>query len=231
MNSRVLQYILFIWFILIILGAFLYSPPVKDLGDLGRNIYFHVPTAWISVLAFLIGAIYSILYLRSKRIKYDLYAESANQLGFIFCFLALITGSIWAKFSWGDFWTLKEDSRQLTIVVLVLIYAAYFALRSAVEQEEKKAALAAVYTIIAFVTVPFLVFIIPRSDFFGSKSILHPDVIGEAVQAVDKKEAMGPKILVVFLSSLAGFTALFYWMLKMKIDLALLKLKMQRLEN
>jgi heme exporter protein C len=178
--------------------------------------------AWITVLAFLLSAIYSIFYLKNKSIKYDYHAEAANQLGILFAILATVTGSIWAKMAWGSFW--NWDPRETSIFILLLIYAAYFALRSAIEQEDRRAALSAVYSILAFVSVPFFVFIVPRI-YEG----LHPDVVGEAVKS--KESVMGPKILLVFLSSLAGFTALFVWMVKMKFDLIKLKLKIDEMEK
>jgi len=222
--QNVLKILLLIWIALVILGAFLYAPTAKGLGEFTRILYFHVPMAWITVLSFLLSAIYSILYLRHKKIKFDQQAEVANQLGILFAILATVTGSIWAKMAWGSFW--NWDPRQTSIFILLLIYAAYFALRSAIDQEDRRAALSGVYSILAFVTVPFFVFIVPRI-YEG----LHPDVVGEVVKASDKKMVMGPKILLVFLSSLAGFTALFVWMVKMKFDLIQLKLKINEMEK
>lgn len=224
MVQNILKIILLIWIALVIFGAFLYAPTAKGLGEFTRVLYFHVPMAWITVLAFLLSAIYSVLYLRNKNIKFDHQAEAANQLGILFAVLATVTGSFWAKMAWGSFW--NWDPRETSIFILLLIYAAYFALRSAIEQEDRRAALSAVYSILAFVTVPFFIFIVPRI-YEG----LHPDVVGEVVKASDKKMVMGPKILFVFLSSLAGFTALFIWMVKMKFDLITLKLKIKDMEK
>ena len=224
MIQNILKIVLFVWLVLVILGAFLYAPVAKGLGEFTRVLYFHVPMAWITVLAFLLSAVYSILYLKNKQIRFDQHAEAANQLGILFAVLATVTGSIWAKMAWGSFW--NWDPRETSIFILLLIYAAYFALRSAIEQEDRRAALSAVYSILAFVTVPFFIFIVPRI-YEG----LHPDVVGEVVKASDKKMVMGPKILLVFLSSLGGFTGLFVWMVKMKFDLIKLKLKINEMEK
>lgn len=218
------QIFLFVWMILVILGAFFYAPLVKGLGEYTRILYFHVPMAWITVIAFLISAINSIVYLRKKELRFDYQAEAASQLGIIFAVLATITGSIWAKMAWGSFW--NWDPRETSIFILLLIYAAYFALRSAIDQEDRRAVLSAVYSILAFVTVPFFIFIVPRV-YEG----LHPDVVGEVVKASDKKMVMGPKILTVFLSSLGGFTVLFFWILKHKMELIRLKLRLNQLEK
>ncbi len=224
MIQNILKMILFVWIILVILGAFLFAPTAKGLGDFTRVLYFHVPMAWITVLAFLLSAIYSILFLKNRQIKFDHHAEAANQLGILFAVLATVTGSIWAKMAWGSFW--NWDPRETSIFILLLIYAAYFALRSAIEQEDRRAALSAVYSILAFVTVPFFIFIVPRI-YEG----LHPDVVKEVVNAPKNEKVMSPKILTVFLASLAGFTALFVWMVKMKFDLIKLKLKINTMEK
>jgi heme exporter protein C len=176
-------------------------PIIPGLEEKARIMFFHVPTAWLSVVAFVSSMIFAIRYLRGKDLDDDLKSASAAGLGFLFCLLATVTGAIWAKFSWGTFW--NWDPRQTSIFVLLLIYGAYFALRSAVETEEKRATLAAAYSIIAAVTMPFFMFIMPRI-----LSSLHPEPILNA----QAKVQMNTTMLVVFISSLAGFTALYFWM-------------------
>ena len=249
--------ILFFWMVLVIFGAFLFAPYADGHGALTPILYFHVPMAWLAVIAFLTGAVYSVLYLKNKEIRFDLYSEAANKLGFLFAVLGTITGAVWAKMMWHSYW--NWDPRQSSIFILLLIYAAYFALRSAVEQPERRAALASVYDLLAFVTVPFFVFIMPR---MAGMEGLHPDVIGDAVRSQalsgtaaidslssavsadsilaagksasgpDKQSAMSdPRILTVFLASLAGFTGLFAVMLRQRIKLTDFKLKLKQLEK
>jgi len=206
---------LFLWMILVIFGALIYAPPAKELGDTARILYFHVPSAWVGTLAFFLSAFYSVMYLRKEDLRHDVWAVSSAQLGFLFTLLATITGSLWAKKIWHSYW--NWDPRETSIFVLLLIYAAYFALRSAMEEDEQKARLAAVYSIIAFVTVPFFVFIVPR--IYES---LHPDpLINE-----QRKIQMDSRMLRVFLGSLFGFTILFYWMLRIRVELAFLNRKL-----
>jgi len=136
-------------------------PMIQGLGELGRNMLFHVPMSMVAFIAFFLGTIYSILYLVKKDFDFDRRARAASAGGFLFTLMATITGSIWARFSWGTFW--NWDPRETSIFILLLIYGAYFMLRSLLEEsEDKKARIAAVYNIIAFVTVPFLMFILPR---------------------------------------------------------------------
>jgi heme exporter protein C len=205
--------------VLVILSAFLWTPLAEGLGEYTRIFYFHVPMAWLAVLAFLISAVYSVHYIRRRLIKSDRVAESANQLGLLFAFMATVSGSIWAKVSWGAFW--NWDPRETSIFILLLIYAAYFALRSAIDHAERKAMLSAVYSILSFVTVPFFVFIIPRIY-----SSLHPDPLINP----QGKIHMESRMLITFLASLAGFTALFIWILVKKIELIGLKLELKKRE-
>lgn len=216
--NKLWQYGLFLWLTTVFILAFLWAPLAEGLGEYTRILYFHVPVAWLTVLAFLLGALYAILYLRKRDIKFDFYAEAANQIGFVFAVLATVTGSIWAKISWGSFW--NWDPRETSIFMLLLIYASYFALRSTIEQQERKAALASVYSLLAFVTVPFFIFIVPRVY-----SSLHPDPIVNTQGKIN----MDGKMLTTFLSSLFGFTIFFIWILKRKIDLIRLKLSLKKM--
>ena len=181
-------------------------PIVPGLEEKARIIFFHVPTAWLSVVGFVFSLIYGIRYLRKRDPDDDIKSASSAGIGFMFCILATVTGAIWAKFSWGTYW--NWDPRQTSIFVLLLIYGAYFALRSAIEVEEKRAALAAVYAIIAGVTMPFFMFIMPRI-----LASLHP----EPILNTQGKIQMNATMLVLFLSSLAGFTGLYFWMWKLHV--------------
>lgn len=222
MNKKTLNLIwqsaIFISLTLVILGAYFYAPLAKGLKEFTRVLYFHVPSAWVTVVAFLVGAYYSVRYLKDRKLIYDSYAEAANQLGIAFCIITTITGAMWAKASWGAYW--NWDPRETSIFILLLIYGAYFSLRSAVDQDETRARLSAVYDILAFITVPFFIFIVPR--IYES---LHPDPIINS----DAKMHMDGKMLLVFLTSLTTFTIIFFWMLSMKKNLIHIKNKLELL--
>jgi heme exporter protein C len=188
-------------------------PVIPGLEEKARIIFFHVPTAWLSVLAFLSSMVYGIRYLRKRHPDDDIRSASAAGLGFMFCLLATVTGAIWAKFSWGTYW--NWDPRQTSIFILLLIYGAYFALRSAVEGEEKRATLSAAYAVIAAVTMPFFMFIMPRI-----LASLHP----EPILNVQGQVHMNPTMLAVFLASLAGFTGLYFWMWNLHVRTQRLRL-------
>jgi len=194
-------------------------PIIPGLEEKARILFFHVPTAWLSVIAFISSMIYGIKYLRKRKLDDDIKSASAAGLGFMFCILATVTGAIWAKFSWGTYW--NWDPRQTSIFVLLLIYGAYFALRSAVDIEEKRATLAAVYSIIAAVTMPFFMFIMPRI-----LASLHP----EPILNVQGKVQMNTTMLLVFLSSVAGFTGLYLWMWNLQVRIQQIELHSTRLQ-
>jgi len=194
--------------------SWLQFPVIPALEQKARNIFFHVPVAWTTVVAFLVSLFYGYRYLRTRDISYDIKSVSSAGLGLLFCFLATITGALWAKFNWGSFW--NWDPRETSIFVLLLIYGAYFALRSALESEEKRAALSAVYSIIAGITVPFLIFIMPRM-----MAGLHPGAKGDPEGAGPVVQFnMSPNMLVVFLLSLLGFTLLFVWLFNIRVRMA-----------
>ncbi len=188
-------------------------PYIIGLEERARILYFHVPMSWIAVLAYVVAMIYAGKYLSRKNIRDDITSSSAAALGTLFCLLATVTGSIWAKFNWGSFW--NWDPRQTSIFVLLLIYAAYFALRAAVENEERRARLSAVYAILAAVTVPFFIFILPRIT-----EGLHPGSKGDAnIGPVlsPQAEALNPLKQIILSLSFAGFTLVFFWMLSLQI--------------
>jgi heme exporter protein C len=192
-------------------------PVIPGLEDKARIIFFHVPTAWLSVVAFITSMLYAIQYLRKREAIDDIKSSAAAGLGFMFCILATLTGAVWAKFNWGSYW--NWDPRETSIFVLLLIYGAYFSLRSAVEVEEKRATLASVYSIIAAVTSPFFIFIMPRI-----MTGLHPGAKGDPEGAGPVIEfKMSPNMRVIFFTSLIAFTLLFYWMFTLRVRAARLE--------
>jgi len=193
--------ILFVGLAAVIVFSFITPAPQQVIGEASRIFYYHIPMAWIAVLAFAMAMVYSVRYLRSKKFIEDIRARSAAALGLLFSILATISGSIFAKISWGSFW--NWDPRETSIFILLLIYGAYFALRGAVAVEEKRASLSAVYAVFAFVTVPFLVFVVPRMA-----PSLHPN---DSVIDADLQFTMGASVRIIFFSSLALFTVMYLW--------------------
>ena len=188
-----------------ILLSFLWAPSAAILGESSKMLFFHVPLAWVSVLAFLSSGIFSIIYLADKRRRFSLLDEKSHNsviLGTLFTVLATITGAFWSKLSWGMYW--NWDPRQTSIVVLILIYLAYFSLRSSLQHNPNRGRITAVYLILALLTVPFFVFIIPRV--YPS---LHPDPIINP----ERKIHIAGEMRIALLLSLISFTLLYFYLL------------------
>lgn len=196
-------------------------PMIPGLEEKAKIIFFHVPTAWLAVIAFLMAMVYGVKYLVKKNLDDDAKSNSALQLGMIFAILATVTGSIWAKFTWGAFW--HWDPRETSIFILLMIYGSLFALRSAIENEDKRAKLSAVYSIIAFLTVPFFVFIMPRI-----MTGLHPGSANDDSSGPVVDFHMNGNMMIVFLLSLTAFTILYLWMWKIGYKSIIIKDKVSK---
>lgn len=213
--NNILKYALFIWlFAVFCLAILMPIPAIGTMGEKSRILFFHVPMAWVSTVAFVMALVYGVMYIRKRDVIYDYRAASSAALGLLFAVLATVTGALWAKFEWGAYW--NWDPRQTAIFVLILIYGAYFALRSAIESEETRARLSSVYIILAGIAMPFFMFILPRIV-----DSLHPDPIVNT----SGKVKMNTNMLLVFLSSLAGFTVFYFWMLNLRVRIFKLKMK------
>ena len=182
----------------IIAAVFLIVPPAEGLGDLVRIIYFHVPTAWLAVIAFFTSAFHAASYLRRKDQSSDELSARAVSIGFVCVLLSTISGAIFSKLTWGAYW--NWDPRQTTIFVLILIYGAYLTLRAAVNDPKTRAKVSAVYSLMSVLTVPFLVFILPRMYFS-----LHPSPLINSDASLDMDRTM----LAVLMAALVDATLIF----------------------
>jgi heme exporter protein C len=154
---------------------FFYAPVEITMGNVQRLFYFHVGSAWVGAVAFFVALIGGLLYLRSSKRKYDTLAVSAVEVGLVFLTMAIVGGSFWGKPAWNTWWIW---SPRLTLVTVAwLVYAAYFMLRGAIEDDDKRARYAAVYAILAFFTI-ILSYVSIR--IFRD---IHPVVIGGTTEA------------------------------------------------
>src|SRR6266498_782538 len=190
----------------VIVGAFLWPAPAQGfIGESSRIVFFHVPCAWTSALAFLVAAAYSVAYLARRYPAHDDMAAGAVRLGLLFAVLALVTGALFAKIMWGAYW--NWDPRESSFLLLIFLYAAYLFLRAAVEDPERRARMAAAYALFAAVLMPFLTFVVPRIT-----ASLHP----QTVLNPQGKILMDSPTKIVFFGGLLGFSALFLWMLSLE---------------
>ncbi len=167
-----------------------------------RNTYFHV-CLWFAMIILLIASVvHSFQYLRNSRMEHDQKSMSFTMVGTLFGMLGIITGSIWAKDTWGTYWTWEEVKLNMTAIAL-LIYLAYFVLRSSFDDYEKRARIAAVYNIFAFAALIPLIFVIPRLT-----DSLHPGNGGNPAMG---GEDLDNTMRMVFYPAIIGWTLMGVW--------------------
>jgi heme exporter protein C len=130
------------------------SQPDRDMGHLQKIMYVHVPSAWVSMIAFFVVFVASLLFLIRRDPRHDLIAASAAEVGVMLTALTLALGSIWGRPTWGVYWT--WDPRLTTTAILLLIYAGYLALRAFTEDEDRRARWSAAVGILGFLNVPIV---------------------------------------------------------------------------
>ncbi|SEN49877.1 heme exporter protein C [bacterium A37T11] len=125
-----------------------------------RTLYYHLPMWFSMFLMYGISVVYSIKYLSSGKEEYDLMAVESINVGIVFCFFGLISGSFWASVTWGDPW--PSDPKLNGSAIATLMYLAYLVLRSSLNEEQKRAKISAIYNIFAFPIMIVLMYILPK---------------------------------------------------------------------
>lgn len=184
-----------------IAGFLMQVPKLAILHETIRNLYFHVPMWFAMITLFSISVFYSIKYLSSQNQDDDLRAVQSVNAGIVFGILGLVTGAIWAKYTWGEPWS--SDPKQNFAAIAMLLYLAYSVLRNAVDEEQKRAKIAAVYNIFAFPMMVVLLFVLPRMQ-----DSLHPGNGGNpGFNAYDLDSTMR----LVFYPACAGWILVGIW--------------------
>src|SRR5690606_18958431 len=212
-----------IWLTGVVLAGFLVPiPKISILEHTARNLYFHVPMWFTMMAAAIVSAYHSFRYLQSGDPVRDIRAMQAALVGAVFGLLGLITGIVWARFTWyvgqGIWWNF--DPKQTMAAVQVLIYGAYFTLRSSVDDPEKRGRIAAVYNLFAAATVPFLLYVLPRQ-----MESLHPGAEGNPAFS----EITAPEMRLVFYPAVIGFIGLFWVLYTQRVRLSLARLRADEL--
>jgi len=225
---RVITALIALWVTAVILaGLLLPIPRLNILEESARNLYFHVPMWFAMMVGLLVSAFYSARYLAKNDMVYDARAEQAALVAMVFGLLGLVTGMVWARFTWyvgtGKWWNF--DPKQSMAAVELLIIGAYFVLRSSIDEPRKRGRIAAVYNLFAVVTAPFLLYVLPRQ----MKS-LHPG--GEGSPAFSQTD-LAPEMRMVFYPAVIGFIALFWWIYTQRVRARLVehRLEERRLEQ
>lgn len=182
-------------------ASFFSFPNREILNETIRNLFFHVPMWWCMMLMFLLSVFLSIKHLSNFRLEFDFKAAEAAKTGMLFGILGLLTGMIWARFTWGAWWV--ADPRLNGSAASLLAYAAYFILRNSMDEEQKRGRVAAVYNIFAFIMMLVLIMVYPRMS-----SSLHPGSGGNpAFSSYDLDNNMR----LVFYPAVIGWFLLSYW--------------------
>ena len=176
-----------------------FTPVEAVMGPVQKVFYFHVASAWAGMLSFIFAAAAGSGYLLSRRQQWDWLSYSAIEIGVVFGIIAILSGMIWARPIWNTWWV--WDPRLTTTAIMILIYLAYFLLRSGLNHPEAQARLGAVYAILGAATVPLTFFSI---RLFRT---IHPVVIAPSGSAGPAFN-MSPRMLFAFISSLFLFTIL-----------------------
>ncbi|MCE2465501.1 MAG: cytochrome c biogenesis protein CcsA [Dehalococcoidia bacterium] len=175
--------------------------------NLQRILYFHVGIAWVSLIAFAVIFVASLVYLWRRDSRWDALAHSAAEVGFVFASLVLITGSLWGKGIWDRWWT--WEPRLTTMLILWLIYVAYLMLRSFASNPNQAARFSAVLGIIGFIDVPIIYF---AANWWRG---LHPEVVSGPLADTG---SLDPTMRWVMLFTALVFTLLFSYLVKERMS-------------
>ena len=191
-----------------IIGGFLFPvPELPILNETIRNLYFHV-TIWFALMVILsISVVYSIRYLYKNKEEDDIIASESIHVGMLFAVLGILTGMVWANFTWGAPWV--NDPKLNGVAISMLFYLAYLILRNAIDDETKKARVSAVYNLFAFSMFIIFIWVMPRLT-----DSLHP---GNGGNPGFGKFDLDNRMRMVFYPAIVGWTIIGIWILEFRI--------------
>lgn len=184
-------------------------PRLSIVNETIRALYFHVPMWFGMVVMFLLSTLYGIRYLRKPDQDLDIISVEYANTGLVFGILGIITGMIWANYTWGSPW--HGDPKQNGAAITLLVYLAYFILRGSLQNHEQRARLSAVYNIFAFAAMIPLIFIIPRLT-----SSMHP---GSGGNPGFNMYDLDSNMRKVFYPAVIGWILLGIWIATVRIRL------------
>jgi heme exporter protein C len=202
--------------------ALVFAPKELVMGDVQRVFYFHIGTAWTALLGFILAAVFSVVYLISKDLKWDRMQVAAIEVSLVFFLITIVLGSIWARPAWNTWWT--WDPRLTTAAVTELIYIAYFMLRQGLDDPERRARFGAVYALVGGLSAPITFFAI---RLFRT---IHPVVVGGANAEAQGGFAMSSDMKVAFFFALFAFTVIFVDLFWNRVLLGNLEEKVEQLK-
>ena len=208
---KILTWFTAVLFLIALYLALVYAPREAVMGDVQRVFYFHVAAGWVGALAFLVTTIVGIFYLVTRDLKWDHIALSSVEIGVVFTFINIVTGSIWARPIWNTWWT--WDPRLVTATIMLLAYIAYLLLRQGIDDPEKRARFGAIYSLLAIWGVPltFLSIRLLRT--------IHPVVVGSGDPTAEGSFDMTGDMRTAFFFSLLTFTFVYITLLWHRVRL------------
>jgi heme exporter protein C len=199
-----------------IVAGFLLPVPARFiLNETIRNLYFHVPIWFAMLLLMSISVFASIRHLANGSIKQDIIAAQTANTGIAFSVLGILTGMLWARYTWGAWWT--DDTKLNGVAITFLIYTAYFILRASIEDDQKKARISAIYNIFAYVMMIVFIMILPRI-----KDSLHP---GNGGNPAFGKYDLDNTMRLVFYPAVIAWMLMGWWIAKSRIRIEVLSKK------
>lgn len=207
-------------FYAIIGGLLMPVPQLPILVQSIRNLYYHVPM-WFGMLSLLIAsAIYAVKLLQTKDLYQDLKSDTFARVAMLYGCMGLVTGMIWAKNTWGAYWT--NDPKLNSAAIGMLMYAAYFVLRGSIEDPEKKARISAVYNLFCLPVFIVLIFVLPRLT-----ASLHP---GNGGNPGFNTYDLDSRLRMVFYPAVLGWILIGFWITNLTYRVEKITLK-QELED
>jgi heme exporter protein C len=202
--------------------ALVFAPTELVMGDVQRVFYFHIGTAWTALLGFILAAVFSIVYLIKKDLKWDRLQVAAIEVSLVFFLITIVLGSIWARPAWNTWWT--WDPRLTTAAVTELIYIAYFMLRQGIDDPDRRARFGAVYALLGGLSAPITFFAI---RLFRT---IHPVVIGGTNAEAEGGFNMTADMRVAFFFALFAFTVIFIDLFWNRVRLGDLQSRVEQLK-
>ena len=187
-------------------GILFEVPRLPILNETIRVLYFHVPMWFTMIFLLLLSSVNAYRFISTKNIKYDLISYNYAHVGVYFGILGILTGMVWANYTWGTFWT--NDPKLNGSAIGLLIYFGYFILRNSIEDESKKAKVSSVYSVFAFSMLIPLIFILPRLT-----DSLHP---GNGGNPGFNVYDLNSQLRIVFYPAVIGFICLGLWIADVK---------------